>query len=380
MHSKRRLFIILLILAVGLTGCSSFLALPTKNPDLPPNDEPNDMPDAPNFELVGFATLGDGTTGGAGYESITVRTGIELQAAIDAAKNGSNKRIIYVDGQITLENSGFTNWNDKNAQIIIKGKNDATPIKDLSIIGVGENAEFIGIGMNMRRVENIIIQNIKFHHVRMNTGAGDLLGVQGPAKNIRIDHCEFYNEVGDLDGDGIDGRYVDDNGDKDYYDGACDIKYDVQYLTFSWNYVHDSYKAIGVGKNDPTTITFHHNFFENCGSRLPSFRDGFAHVFNNYYKDNWGSAVNSRGGALMRVEGNVFENTRNAIGWYFDEEDPGFWDLGTMGNQYINCTGDQPTESTGLFDPSTLYEYTLHSFDEVKELVPQYAGVGKLQL
>lgn len=341
------------------------------------NDLETNLPGSPPiFDLVGFATYGNGTTGGAGYDSITVSTGLELQAAIEAAKKGGNQRIIYIDGKITLENSGFTNWNDPNAQIIIKGKNDATPIKDLSIIGVGTNAEFEGIGMNMRRVENIIVQNITFHHVRMNTGAGDLLGVQGPARNIWIDHCEFYNEIGDLDGDGIDGRLIDDEGDKDYYDGACDIKYDVQNVTFSWNYVHDSYKAIGIGKNDPPTITFHHNYFASCGSRLPSYRAGEAHVFNNYYVDNWGSAINSRGGALMRIEGNVFENTKNAIGWYFDKEDPGFWDLGTVGNRYINCTGDQPTVSTGSFDPSTVYAYTLTDLDDVKEIVTRYAGVG----
>jgi pectate lyase len=41
---------------------------------------------------------------------------------------------------------------------------------------------------------------------------------------------------------------------------------------------------------------------QDVNSRLPSFRFGTGHIFNNYYKDVLGSAINSRLGAQMLVE------------------------------------------------------------------------------
>lgn len=39
-------------------------------------------------------------------------------------------------------------------------------------------------------------------------------------------------------------------------------------------------------------------------------RFGEGHVYNNYYKDILTTAINSRMGAKMRIEHNVFENTK----------------------------------------------------------------------
>lgn len=53
-------------------------------------------------------------------------------------------------------------------------------------------------------------------------------------------------------------------------------------------------------------ITFHNNRFENLNSRVPSMRFGEGHVYNNYYKGILTTAINSRMGAKMRIEHNVF--------------------------------------------------------------------------
>lgn len=51
--------------------------------------------------------------------------------------------------------------------------------------------------------------------------------------------------------------------------------------------MHDSWKTMLSGSSDgdeyDRKVTYHHNYFENCNSRLPLFRFGHGHVFNNYY-------------------------------------------------------------------------------------------------
>ena len=73
-------------------------------------------------------------------------------------------------------------------------------------------------------------------------------------------------------------------------------------------------------------ITFHHNLFENIGSRAPLQRHGYAHVLNNYFSKISASGVNVRMGGYALVEGNYFENVRNPVTTR-DSSAVGFWDL-----------------------------------------------------
>lgn len=142
-------------------------------------------------------------------------------------------------------------------------------------------------------------------------------------------------------------------------------------------YLHDSWKTSLIGSSDSDNFdrrtTFHHNFYQNVNSRVPSYRFGRGHVYNNYYLDVLTSGVNTRMGAILRIEGNVFERVADPI-TSIDSSSVGFWDV--RDNQFINCTGSQPTSSNGTFNPP--YSYPLDSSANVKALVMQWAGVGKI--
>jgi len=303
-----------------------------------------------DFSLMGFATLGGGTTGGEGGEVVYVNTGVDLQNEI----NKGGPRIIYVNGTITPENTA--------GKYVIYVKN----VSKISIIGIGVSGELKGVGIKINNANNIVIRNLKIHEVKdpnIATQGPDCITIEGPAKNIWIDHCEFYNQF-----QGID---------KDYYDGLLDINGAVDYVTVSWCYFHDSWKTSLIGSSDSDnynrTITYHHNWFRNCNSRLPSFRFGEGHIFSNYYQDIPGSAINSRMGAKLKIEHNYFENVKNPIGSW-DSQEIGFWDI--VGNIFIDCSGSIPTTSTCSYTPP--YSYTLTPAEKVKEIVTQYAGVGKI--
>lgn len=294
---------------------------------------------------VGFATLNGGTTGGAGGTVVTVTNGVDLQNAIKN-KDPNTPLTIYVDGVITPANSGSYS------------KIDVKDVDDVSILGAGEYGELDGIGIKITRATNIIVQNLKIHHVR--TGDKDAISIEGPASNIWIDHNELYASL---------------SVDKDYYDGLLDAKGNSEYMTFSYNYLHDSWKTSLIGSSDSDNydrkVTYHHNRFENVNSRLPLFRFGQGHLFNNYYNNIIDTGINSRMGARLRVEHNVFENAKDPLGFWYSKE-PGYWDV--VNNLYINSTGSMPTESTVSYSPP--YSYTLDPVEQTKAIVLAKAGVG----
>ncbi|HEX2927306.1 MAG TPA: dockerin type I domain-containing protein [Ruminiclostridium sp.] len=323
------------------------------------------------FNPIGFATMEGGTAGGTGGSEITVKSLSELKNAMSQKKDDTKPLIVKIDGKIT--------------------GSEAVGVKDLqnlTIVGVGKNGELDGVGLNIVRSKNVIVQNLKIHHTLAPT---DCIGIEN-SNHIWVDHCELYNMIGDCNGDGkVDTKGDISGGDIDWYDGLLDCKNDSSYITVSWNYLHDSFKTSLVGSSDSDNydrrMTYHHNLFENCKERLPSYRFGTGHIFNNCFIDVWNSAVNSRMGAKLRVEGNYFENVGSGsvnedsglaagpIGSYSSEE-IGYWDV--KDNTFVDCKGNQPTTSTCSYTPPYQYSSALTPVGEVKALVTQYAGVGKL--
>ncbi len=319
----------------------------------------------PNFALAGFATQTTGTSGGKEGPVVSVSTGTELQNAINAHQKSSEPLIILIDGTINLENSPGLE------------KIDVKDVSDLSIIGSVNGADFDGIGLKLRRASNIIIRNISVHHV--TSGEKDCIGIEGPADHIWIDHCELYNEFGDVDGDGD----LDSN-DKDFYDGLLDVKADAEYITYSWNYLHSSWKTSLVGSSESDNydrkLSIHHNYYDDCYSRLPLFRGKTGHIFNCYYSNIESTAINSRLNSCIRIEKNYFENVNNP--WVSAYSDV-LGGVELIDNYLVNSPFDYSSSDT--FEPYACeavipYEYAevLNSAMDVKYLVKEYAGVGKL--
>ena len=250
---------------------------------------------------------------------------------------------------------------------LIQGADSIDITSNKTLLGMGSDAHLQGIELQVNGGRNVIIRNIAVTHV-VAEGAGtanDAIVLSG-AMNVWIDHCDLYSDL---------------THDKDYYDGLLEIKNGASFVTVSRCHIHDHYKVSLISSGDEqvgdTVIraTYHHNYFHNVGSRLPSIRFGKAHVFNNYYANvPDGSGVNSRMGAVVRVEGNYFQSVENPI-CFLDSTKTGYWDVGA-GNTFVSCTGSQPTTSTGMLTPP--YTYTLDPVDGVPTAVPAAAGVGKL--
>jgi len=146
-----------------------------------------------------------------------------------------------------------------------------------------------------------------------------------------------------------------------------DIKNGSTFITISWTAFHDHFK-VSLVSSGPTQyidtvarLTYHHNYFYNCGSRLPSLRFGKGHVYNNYFKDD-DDAIHSRIGAWIRVEGNYFDNVGNAVAT--DDAD-GVGYVQVLDNHF----GSSSVTSTPACVMPIPYSYTLDPIDSIPSIV-----------
>jgi len=286
---------------------------------------------------VGYASQNGGTTGGAGGSTVTVTN----QAQLVAAVAGNNPAIIKIDRHIQL-----TDW--------------VRPGSNKSILGANRNAGVSGSGFYVKGVNNVIIRGLQIYKAERPSGA-DGVAIDN-ARNVWIDHNDFYSDL--------------DHG-KDYYDSLLDITHAADFVTVSWNRFHHHFKVSLVGHSDNNSgedrgklrVTYQGNWFYNIGSRLPSLRFGTGHIFNNLFETADSSGINSRMGAQVLVENNVFKNIKAAIVTNLDSSEQGY------ANERNNLFTNSPINitRTGTYT-SPPYTYPLQSVHSTEELVKANAG------
>jgi pectate lyase len=288
----------------------------------------------------GFATVDGTTTGGAGGETVKVASLSELKA--EAKSDG--KKTIEVQGLFTC--SG-----------------DVAVASDKSVVGVGSESGLVGCGLSLKGSTNVVIQNLNISKV--DSGSGDAIHLDEGANHVWIDHNTLSS---------------DQSHGKDYYDGLIDITHASDYVTVSWNYLHDHYKAILVGHSDTNAaedtghlhVTCDHNYFKNIGSRTPSLRFGTGHVYNNYFESG-STGVHSRMGAQMLVQNNVFRDVKTPIMTTGDSTDDGYVNLSD--NDF--GTGENKITKMGTFTEAP-YSVTLDATSAVVNAVTAGAGAGHI--
>lgn len=113
------------------------------------------------------------------------------------------------------------------------------------------------------------------------------------AKRVWVDHCSFS------DGDRSDKLFPPNypfphnevTQKVQHHDGMLDITLGADFVTVTNNHFHDHDKSSLIGGSDSLdkldggklNVTFHGNWYENSGQRLPRVRFGKVHSYNNYY-------------------------------------------------------------------------------------------------
>ncbi|MGK5498231.1 pectate lyase family protein [Streptomyces sp. URMC 125] len=274
--------------------------------------------------------FGAGTTGGAGGTTVTVTNASQFIAAVQR----SEPTVVRVNGTVNLSS-------------MTKVASNKT------VIGVGTSGKITGSGLNLNKVNNVIIRNLTF-----SGSNDDAINVQYSTK-VWIDH----NDISDAN------------------DGALDIKRASDHITVSWNRVHDHDKTFLLGHSDSNggedtgklRVTYHHNWFDGTNQRHPRVRFGNpVHVLNNYYSNIGSYGVASTENAGVLVEGNYFENVEDPFHRGEGSSDVG--GLAARNNHFVNSGQG---ETGGSVAPIP-YGYTADSASSVKSIVSAGAGVGKI--
>ncbi|KAJ4999573.1 putative pectate lyase A [Colletotrichum sp. SAR 10_66] len=285
---------------------------------------------------LGYATLNGGTSGGAGGTVTTVSSLAEFTAAVNEKDTAA--KIVVVKG-------------------VIKGTANVRIGSNKSVIGL-PGAGFDGIGLHARRQSNIIVRNIKSTNVLASTGDG--LKIE-QSTNVWVDHCEFSSAL---------------VSDKDYYDGLVDASHAADYMTISYTYFHDHWKTSLVGHSENNgdedkghlRITYAHNYWANFGSRGPSLRFGTGHIYNSYYL-NGNSGINTRQGAQVLIQSNVFKNVSVPITTQ-DSDVVGY--AVAIDNDLGGAANTAPVGTMNANSPG--YSYSLLGSANVVATVPGQAG------
>ncbi|CAE6456897.1 unnamed protein product [Rhizoctonia solani] len=268
------------------------------------------------------------TTGGGSATPVTVTTLAELKTAVAS----NTAKVVLVSGNIT------------GNEVVKVGSNT-------SILGKS-GASLSGVGLRVNGVSNVIIRNLKISKVLAE--AGDHIGIQA-ANRVWVDSVDLSS---------------DKDHDKDYYDGLLDITHGCYAVSVTNSYLHDHYKGSLVGHSDSNEsedkaiqVTYALNKWENLNSRTPSFRFGHGHIYNNYFVGN-NDGINTRVGAELLVENNVFEN----VGKPLYSTDNGF--ANASGNDFGGASSTAETTTWKAVG----YEYTLTATGSVKGSVEANAG------
>jgi pectate lyase len=299
----------------------------------------------------GFASVDawgqNGTTGGAGGATVTVTTTNEFLQAIARPE----PLIILVSGLLVLPPRMHSVASNK------------------TIIGLGTYSGFTNGGLNIGlpfregvteppadAVKNVILRNLKFVN-----SVDDAINIQMFTHHVWIDHCDLSNA----------------------FDGLIDIRFGASYVTVSWNRFSMHSKTSLVGADDSNAaldvgrlkVTYHHNWFDGTAERHPRVRYGEpVHVFNNFYLNNSGYGVGCYQQAGCVVEGNYFENVATPI------TITGPTEAGcAVERNNIYVRSGAPVVGGAVIEPRTFYGYVLDDAADVRALVAQGVGVGRLR-
>lgn len=279
----------------------------------------------------GFASVGNGTTGGANATEQNVFKVTNKKEFVSALKDRKNTtpKIVLVYGTIDFDTDDngkpltmkdymvdgydFQQYlethkpqstapkslkDEQEAKRKASQKNQSKSITvhvppNTSIIGM-DNAKLKGVNLVLDS-DNVIIRNIQFESPYdyfpswdPNDGPEgnwnsqyDSISIKG-GTHIWIDHSSFQ------DGPETVEKYF---GRKyDHRDGLVDITNEADYITISYSTFANHNKTMLIGSSDSKIsdegklhVTLHHNYFHDVVQRLPRVRFGQVHVYNNYF-------------------------------------------------------------------------------------------------
>ena len=274
--------------------------------------------------------------------------------------------------------------------------------ENITIEGVGDDAKIFQWGFCFNQCNSIEVKNIEFSDYNE-----DAIGIQGSSSDITkysdywIHNCTFNSGKNNWD--------VCYENDKKEGDGSTDFK-SAHDLTISYCRYNGTHKTALVGSGSTSyqyNVTFHHNFYNTCGSRLPFTRNTNFHIYNCYYYGTTGTNMQIDDTAYAFIEGCYFEDTNktfttsggviklynNTINNTVDEQKylsgSTIHYVGRTEHVTNSCKADKVTDYSSFDTNKKLFYYDdtnnvskvdlMNKSEDVKALIPTIAGAGLLK-
>ena len=312
-----------------------------------------------------------------------------LNTSVYSELIGLSSKATYSDGEYDSA------WNN----CIIQSSSNIT------IEGIGEDARIFQWGLTFKDCSSVEVRNITFEDYTEDACSVEADDTSASTVadfkfgRIWLHHNTFEEVINYWD--------ICAEQDKHEGDGATDFK-GIANVTVSYNEYHNNHKTGLVGGSNAHTtanLTYHHNYYNECYSRMPLARQANIHIYNNYYYGSTGTNMSLRASAYAFIENCYFDNAKNPIVSETDD---------TYGSGYAKILGcifsgktidskyadklvvvtdrEQTVENTTKFGQnfdtdSTLFYYdgankcsdveNMLTAEEVKEQVPLLAGVMK---
>lgn len=351
-------------------------------------------------------SVGGGTTG-ALDAFVSEKSGGEYSTYLEwQAAYAASCSLTTEDGESDSGNSDLFSmlWTLNNAYKNIIQLNVAG---NTAIVGKDAGSGIRGAAISISGVSNVVLRNLNLadacdpfpHHEVNSSGSSDgynaqhdCICIQGDSSYIWIDHCTLE--------DTYTLAHVKTGGTStekwQTYDGLLDIKGTGANITVSYCKFknHDKTSLIGSSDSEGSAstrlVTYHHNYFYNCGQRLPMVRNTTMHLYNNYYDASSPAysqqyAVGVRNGSIIYAENNYFGS-----GIYYSFKDSGT--ASSSGTLYSSGNEDNASKGTSLKNSvgTTLfsagpaaYSYsadTISAITDGTSGVPQMAGTGAVTI
>ncbi len=327
---------------------------------------------------------------GGGAKTYNYRTTPEGLTDVRLTNSGSS--VTTYKGSDFPELKGKSTFDDDSYYNMLEVKGS----QNITIEGIGTDAEFFQFGISFEESSSIEIKNITFTDYpedALNFLGGDRADLANYGR-YWVHNCTFnrgYNAW-------------DISGERDKYagDGSIDFN-NVSNLTLAYNCFNHPKKTMLFGSSDSCAclnMTLHHNYFYKVESRLPLGRNTNIHSYNNYF-DGCGNCHDLRKGSYIFSENNYFNSSSKpfilsssfakSYGDIFEKSGTVAATVVTSRTEKITCSC-KPDGSTNMahFDiNSELFYYDsenqksdvsiLIDAKDVPEFVLKHAGAGKFE-
>ncbi len=277
---------------------------------------------------------------------------------------------------------------------------------NVTIVGVGDDAQVSGANLRIRGSHNVIVRNLTVSDGRDCFPQWDPGDGSAGAWNAAYDNVSVWTSTSVwIDHNTFDdGEHPAESLPRVYgrpfeiHDGLLDITHGSDLVTVSYNRFEAHDKTMLVGSSDGRLqdrgqhrVTLHHNHWQDIGQRAPRVRFGDVHVYNNHYEQSktgafqyyWGSGRESS----IVAENNAVDLAAGV--------DPGRivarWggemlsESGTFVNGRLtdllaayNATAPVPLADEARWTPAEQYSYRLLPTQAVAAVVADKAGAGVL--